>query len=272
MSDFGVQLHAKGLKLKGVHFGYNKIGDRGITALAAVLATHPNLRELSLGNTGISSIGLAALSNGIAANSNSALQRLDLRNNELGGGNAGMLLAAILSKDTAALSSLSLVNTGLGDDEVVALAAALHANTVLTRLDLSNNNIGDVGASALIALLENNVVLTLLNLQYNAFGPDMARAWCSGGSVFGWVCLVGCIRPTALLSLSLPPLFFFAPTPPFSDHNFLYDVICEQALAEVVANRNEEAVDQQQQQQQTADGVDGVEGVAEENHSGNTEL
>jgi len=52
----------------------------------------------------------------------------------------------------------------------------------------------------------------------------------------------------------------------------LYDVICEQALAEVVAKRNEEAVDQQQQQQQTADGVDGVEGVAEENHSGNTEL
>ena len=59
----------------------------------------------------------------------------------------------------------------MGDDNVLALAEALKANTTLKRLDINHRMLFDSGAIAVAEALKGNKSLTFLNMTCNCIGP-----------------------------------------------------------------------------------------------------
>ena len=92
-----------------------------------------------------------------------------------------------LTTPSEILTVLDLVDTGMGDEEALVLAAALPQCTALTELSLNSNGIGPVGAIALAAAIAAHCTsLTTLVLDYTIRGDADACAWgselarCSG--------------------------------------------------------------------------------------------
>ena len=79
------------------------------------------------------------------------------------------------------LDSLSLWNTGLTDDDAIALANC-EALRRATWIDLSKNRIGERGVEALAAspIFENKVVV---NLSGNPYNPGRRASWDYDGSL-----------------------------------------------------------------------------------------
>lgn len=78
-------------------------------------------------------------------------------------------IAAHLANSTQ-VTSLFIANTGLGDEGLSLLSAALYACPSLTRLYMGHNKISPKGAAKLSAALAFNTSLELLNLTNNNLG------------------------------------------------------------------------------------------------------
>ena len=84
-------------------------------------------------------------------------------------------LAEALERNTA-LTRLGLGSNYIGGgDGLRAIAGALQRNTSLTTLCLESNNIGDDGVRALAGALERNATLTSLDLRISLAVPERLR-------------------------------------------------------------------------------------------------
>ena len=70
------------------------------------------------------------------------------------------------------VKSIHLMGMNISDAAAVALAQALHHNSILERLILSKNNISDAGAVALAQALHHNFALKELDLSGNDIGQE----------------------------------------------------------------------------------------------------
>lgn len=154
LTDVGAVALANGLAgpegaLKTLQLGYNDLSAEGAAALLARCHHSPNSNPDNAGPSPCS------------------LTSLDLQFNELGPGVAEVVAAALRGRGAslansnnsnarppAGLTTLGLLQTGLGSSGAAAIAEALRTNTVLRSLDLGNNEIGDEGVAALALALQ----------------------------------------------------------------------------------------------------------------------
>ena len=94
----------------------------------------------------------------------------------LGGQKALLKAMASFAVSTVWVTKLTLADTGLTDDDVVALAPVLATGAGLGNLWLTRNSIGDRGAEALAAALPHISRLRVLHLDRNRIREPGARA------------------------------------------------------------------------------------------------
>jgi len=200
----------------------NAIGDKGLTALAAVFPDLPALRNLLLNSNRFGFGGLKAMTEAIGAGALPQLLHLDISHNKVGDqgmrllaealgkgalqlerltcnafrsdalkvGDAGLRsLAGVLSKGAALkkLAALDLQGNEIGDDGLSALAAPLKEGALpaLQRLHMPKNKVGDAGLRALAGALGDGA---LKNLTYLSLGDGvgdlapLAEALSRGGA------------------------------------------------------------------------------------------
>lgn len=170
--------------------GGNMITDAGMKALAEVLKINTKVTTLSLGDNKITDASVKALVEVLPIND--TITHLHLGGNKLTDVGEKYLIGRFfeplwerkwsprsdLGKVTANDPSLTEVNwhaKGIGDNEVIKLANALHYNTHVSGLVLTFNNITDVGAKALAKILRINATVTTLNLHFNKIGNAGAK-------------------------------------------------------------------------------------------------
>ena len=119
------------------------------------------------------------------AQNDPSLTSLNLVNNGIGAEGAKALATAL--ETNTSLTSLNLLNNRIGDEGANALAAALKTNTSLTSLNLGDNRIGDDGANALATALKTNTSLTSLNLRGNRIGAEGAKALATALETNTWL-------------------------------------------------------------------------------------
>ena len=90
--------------------------------------------------------------------------------------NDGAVALAHALHHNSILKRLNLSNNIIRDAGAVALAQALHHNSILKELYLSNNIISVAGAEALAQALHHNSTLKRLYLSYNSIGDGGAEA------------------------------------------------------------------------------------------------
>jgi Ran GTPase-activating protein (RanGAP) involved in mRNA processing and transport len=161
-------LEVNNTTLTKLNLGYNRIGDEGAAALAAVLHVNASLSELDLNKNDIGAAGAAALIAAVPphARGGPGLATLNLSHNAIGAAGASALAEAL--RENTTITELGLVNCDVGDEGAAALAEALEVNTSLSGLDLPRNSIGTAGASALAEGLRGNSVLHRLTLYSNS--------------------------------------------------------------------------------------------------------
>ena len=142
----------------------------GMSPLLAALQISSSLRELLLGNTGMTEEDLAVLL-GTLLMSAQNLMRLDVSGNRLTTKHAVSLGNAL--KTNVSLEALDLSSCSLSDSGAKALAEALVVNTSLTQLNLSHNPFGGIGFQALAEMLNHNKTLKILTLK--GFQFDFVR-------------------------------------------------------------------------------------------------
>uniref|UniRef100_A0A9J8BH67 NACHT domain-containing protein n=1 Tax=Cyprinus carpio carpio TaxID=630221 RepID=A0A9J8BH67_CYPCA len=164
--------------------------DKSCPALATVLGSDTNLKELNMNNNNLRDYGVKLLCIGLkkmnckleilslknnciteggchvlaaALNSNpSNLTELDLSENKLG--NPGMKIILTLFENVECrLEKLKLNCISVTDEGCAALASAFNSN--LRELDLSRNQIGDSGVTEISSLLRNSQTLQILRLS-----------------------------------------------------------------------------------------------------------
>jgi myosin protein heavy chain len=74
------------------------------------------------------------------------------------------------------MGSLQLPESGIGNEEVHAIAALLRGNTTITELNVRGNNVTDEGARALAAVLAGRSQLRQIDLRGNHIGKGGIRA------------------------------------------------------------------------------------------------
>jgi len=143
LGDKGVTTLAAAMRgnhqLTSVDLGENNIGLRGSRALAAALSEMSSLRALHLRGNAID--GEAAKFIGGALDASSSLTELNLSNNFLRAKGAKELAPAIAKSST--MRSLSLASNVLTDEGARFLAPAIAKSTSLQSIDLKNNSLAN---------------------------------------------------------------------------------------------------------------------------------
>jgi NLR family CARD domain-containing protein 3 len=155
----------------------NKLGDRGAAGIAEALAAPDGkLQILNLANNKIRYSGAYKLADAFVKHNNTALLKLDLRDNMIEAEGAQAFGSALRLSYT--LQELNLSRNNIGDDglRVIALGLKENRTSALRRLDLSWNGIKDGGARLLADMLMDNSVLTYLNLRCNFICDEGIRA------------------------------------------------------------------------------------------------
>eukprot|EP01045_Picozoa_sp_COSAG04_P011569 COSAG04_NODE_747_length_10615_cov_4.568372_9_plen_369_part_00 len=114
-----------------------RLSDEGAAALGAALQAMPRIRftELDLRNNDLTAAGVASLAPALRRPWSDGLEDLDLCDNPLGDAGVAGLAKAL----PPTLETLTLSETGCGDDGLVALVAALSALTRLETLVFKSN-------------------------------------------------------------------------------------------------------------------------------------
>jgi len=95
------------------------------------------------------------------------LQRITLKDNNIGMGDGCRILSSVLQKEDTSLIYLGLDNSGIDDEGAEMLAASLKHNTKLESLYLARNNIG-IGAIGHLAFLKILVDISSIGNTYNS--------------------------------------------------------------------------------------------------------
>ena len=134
--DFIVYLQPQCLMLDS-----NKIGNTGVKEISAVV-TSSSMKELWLGNNGITSKGASAI-----ADMMSTLRVIENSYNIIADSGAELLALGICTSES--IKKLNIRDNNIGCTGGKALACALSMNKSLETLWLNNNNIGNAGALAM---------------------------------------------------------------------------------------------------------------------------
>ncbi|XP_029160503.1 ran GTPase-activating protein 1 [Nylanderia fulva] len=159
------------LALKVFIVGRNRLENEGAQALAAVFQKLETLEEVVMQQNGIYHIGIAAIAQGLAANSN--LRVLNLNDNTI-----GLKGARALAKVLPIFRGLEELNLGdclLKTKGALVLAETLEINgnhTSLKYLDLSNNELRADAGNAIAKATHDKTLLTNLQLDGNCFGTE----------------------------------------------------------------------------------------------------
>ena len=160
------------------------ISIRGCDVLGNALRIGANKSLLTLQldhNDAIGSEGVRALCKGIAYNK--TLRRLSLTYCNVGP-EGGEALKAVIAFPASALSRLDLRGNEIGGVGFKAIASALRRNKALTHLDVSDNRIGpDVEALTTFAhSMKYNQKLSCIKLEHNLIGNEGGNALKDSGA------------------------------------------------------------------------------------------
>ncbi|KAK8785104.1 hypothetical protein V5799_008528 [Amblyomma americanum] len=150
---------------------------------AGVLLSKANLTELDLSDNAFGPVGAEALVVLLSSSCCFQLEVLQLNNNGLGTGGAGLLakaLTACITNSTEAGKPLALKTFICGRNRLenpgaIALGAVFGKLTSLEEVALPQNGIYHEGIAALAKGLMSNKNLRVLNLNDNTFTPEGAR-------------------------------------------------------------------------------------------------
>ena len=129
---------------------HNKLGACGATSLAIAIKSK-NITQLRLCYNNIEQVGVTALAAAIQCHKE--LKHLALSSNNIGSEGAIALASAI--QHHKKLEVLYLSSNNIGSEGATALAAAIQHHKKLKHLDLSSNNIGSEGETALAATIQH---------------------------------------------------------------------------------------------------------------------
>ena len=176
----GLVRESRSLEYLGLYL--NGIGSPGALMLADALMTNKSVTSLDLGANPLGAQGLFALASMLPRNT--TLQSLDLRGCEVGFGpdfktsDIGMSkLCSELSKRECHLETLLLSFNALSEGQVSRLCESLHKNQSIRRISLANCHIPARATAASIApLLRKSAHLVSVNLSLNTVDGKAARA------------------------------------------------------------------------------------------------
>ncbi|XP_055971700.1 leucine-rich repeat-containing protein 45 isoform X2 [Sorex fumeus] len=150
------------------------LSEEGSTLLLQGLCSNSALRVLDLKGNNLQAVGAEAL--GKLLRQNKSIRSLTLEWNNLGAwGDAFTTFCGALASNSV-LQQLDLRNNQIGPPGAEALALALKRNASLQQLDLRWNNIGLLGGRALVDCLPSNRTLWRLELAGNSIPSDVLRA------------------------------------------------------------------------------------------------
>eukprot|EP00567_Pseudictyota_dubia_P006640 CAMPEP_0197444794 /NCGR_PEP_ID=MMETSP1175-20131217/10179_1 /TAXON_ID=1003142 /ORGANISM="Triceratium dubium, Strain CCMP147" /LENGTH=472 /DNA_ID=CAMNT_0042975647 /DNA_START=836 /DNA_END=2254 /DNA_ORIENTATION=- len=181
ITDAGMKALAKVLKINTkvttLSLGDNKVTDASVKALVEVLPINDTITHLHLGGNKFTDVGKECLMKTVPYFMMSLWERKWSPRSDL---------EKVTANDPS-LTEVNWQNKGIGDDEVIKLANALHYNTHISELVLTFNNITDIGAKVLAKILRINATVTTLNLYWNKIGDasakDLAEMLCINASV-----------------------------------------------------------------------------------------
>ncbi|VDN58921.1 unnamed protein product [Dracunculus medinensis] len=203
----GWQALFKCVSLKLLNLRYTSFSEQAVPSLARALKTQPSLTILHLENVSLSGKNLLLLVCALKTNnvlrelylgdnnlhptdgahlyqlilSNTSLQMLDLRNNQLQDGGLMHICDALKHKDVAqksALSALVLWNNGITSNGMESMAIALKKNAKLKTLNIGSNKLSFEGILALKPALMVNLSLQRLGLQATNLCSAIVLAEC----------------------------------------------------------------------------------------------
>ena len=160
----------------------NALGDAGAAVVGEALRHNTGLQCLVLWNNAIQPAGVAGFADAFTADGaaaatggtpNAALQILDLGSNLVGRDGAEALKAALVQK-AAALHTLGLADTALGEEGGIAIAEALEGNGRLQRVDLRRNRLGLAGLMALQLSMKTNEAVRRIDVE---IGREIGARW-----------------------------------------------------------------------------------------------
>lgn len=140
------------------------LGQQEAEAIASAVKQHVNLTDISLEHCGMGDMGAEVFAQ-VLSQTNSTLEQVSLRGNQISAKGAKVLARSLASAGT--LKSLNLGGNGIGDEGASAIGESLVHNTRLEVLQLQSNNITWQGAVAFSAGLAKNRVLQNLSLSLN---------------------------------------------------------------------------------------------------------
>ncbi|CAD6189620.1 unnamed protein product [Caenorhabditis auriculariae] len=149
-----------------LHLENTNITGKNLLILICALKSNTGLKELYLGDNGLQCTDGAHLFQLIV--SNTSIQLLDLRNNQLGDGGVRHISDGLRNREAlekSSLSALVLWNNQVTGSSMNCLAEALKENTKIETLNIGNNHIGVLGVSHLKPALVSNTHLHRLGLQ-----------------------------------------------------------------------------------------------------------
>ncbi|CAH1794369.1 unnamed protein product [Owenia fusiformis] len=150
------------------------IGEEGVKALAHGLITNTTCKKLDLKGNNIR--GKAVESLGRMLKQNKTLLSVCLEWNGLGMlDNSFAIFCDGLGSNTT-LNVLDLRNNQINHEGATELATALKRNPILRSLDVRWNNVGIVGGRALLKSLQQNKTIARLELAGNNIPTDIIRA------------------------------------------------------------------------------------------------
>ncbi|CAJ1338941.1 unnamed protein product [Effrenium voratum] len=158
------------------HFGDQGLGPETASLVAGSLRNHPGLRVLDLSFGG--EIGLeGAMALADLLRESRGLESLLLTENEsIGSEGAKAIAGAIASNEASALKTLECNYNEMKDEGAIAMAEMLKSNRSLRKLGLHANKIQAAGVCAICEALTQNRGLEDIDLRHNQCGDEAAPA------------------------------------------------------------------------------------------------
>lgn len=121
-------------------------------------------------------LGILEKNNHISQLNLSCTAMQDKRFASAGNGNTNARVLNFILRNNDVIQELDLSNTGLDDNGLAEICAALKENKSLKRLNLASNFFTRIGAMSLMDALSQNTSLTFLDLSQNALGFQSINA------------------------------------------------------------------------------------------------
>lgn len=149
-----------------LHLENTQMSGKNLLVLICALKYNTGIRELYLGDNGLQPTDGSHIYQLIT--SNTCLQLLDLRNNNIGDSGVRHICEGLRNRESiekSALSAMVLWNNNVTGASMESLAEALTENTKIETLNIGSNNLGIEGIARLKPALVSNSHLHRLGLQ-----------------------------------------------------------------------------------------------------------